>query len=552
MDGLSENVLTRLKTDAEKLCRKGETPGAECALFTRDRILFSYDYGQINTVMGIPSTMESRYMIGSCTKMMTAMCCLKLYEDRKLDIYRDIRTYLPEFSVKTKDARITVKDLLQHRSGLQGDFFGIRREQGMGAILEALRDTELSYEPGAMFSYSNAGYALLGLLIERLVGCSYESYVNQILGNPLGIKIHFRKEELSYFSCAYDKAGREVEDFVSSMAAVSAGTCTYMSMQDFVKFGQVFLNRGAPILREDTFALMESLPVRDPLDHMLVNYGYGLIHNQYHFPRVTVLGHSGDTICHHAVFQYIPEIGVGVAVMTNSSNGLSLAGKLSLMMLRTALKAAGRTAVIPESSTRNPAVPIDLVRTFATSNGPLEIGLDSRGHFGAVLKGIKIRLVPVGDGWVHCTPSPLAPCIPPLRRQIERVYLKPGTYMEKPVLLAVNRCRDYWNMGLLGTPYESSPIPAAFYQAQGVYEPADPEIKEKLPGILKLTEKDGKLLMILDGEAIKAEFLLKPRDYHRAVIQGCGRYAGEEITVNPKENTLNYMGMTFRHLKITK
>ena len=552
MDSLSDTILNRLQEDAERLCRKGETPGAECALFTKDRILFSYDYGQINTVMGIDSTMESRYMIGSCTKMMTAMCCMKLYEERKLDLYRDIRTYLPEFSVRTKDVRITVKDLLQHRSGIQGDFFGIPREQGMGAILEALKETELSYEPGAMFSYSNAGYAVLGLLIEKLVGCSYESYVNQILGAPLGIKIHFRKEELSYFSCAYDKSGREVEDFVSSLAAVSAGTCTYMSMQDFVKFGQVFLNDGAPILRPETMALMESLPVRDPLDHKIFNYGFGLTHNQYCFPRVTVLGHCGDTICHHAVFQYIPEIGVGAAVMTNSTNGLSLAGKMSLLMLRSALKAAGRTAVIPETGAKNPAVPVDLLGTFATSMGPLEISLDSRGHFCTSIKGMKIRLCPAGDGWVHCTPSPLAPCIPLLRRQIERIYLKPGTYMEKPVLLAVTRCRDYWNMGLLGTPYESSPIPAAFYQAQGLYEPADPWIKNRITVTLRLAEKEEKLLLALDTEAMKAEFLLKPKDYHRAVIQGCGRYAGEEITIDSKENTLCYMGITFKHLKITK
>ena len=401
-------------------------------------------------------------------------------------------------------------------------------------------------------SYSNTGYAVLGLLIEKLAGCCYESYVNQILGAPLGIQIHFRKEELSYFSCAYDKAGRETEDFLSTMAPVSAGTCTYMSMQDFVKFCQVFLNGGAPILRPDTMALMESLPVRDPLDHLLFNYGFGLIHNQYCFPRVTVLGHGGDTICHHAVFQYIPEIGVGVAVMTNSSSGLPLAGKLSLMLLRTALKNAGRTAVIPEKGSQNKAVSLDLIGTFATSMGPLEISMDSRGHFCTTVKGIKIRLSPAGDGWVHCSPSPMVPCIPPLRRQIERIYLKPGTYMEKPVLLAVTRCRDYWNMGLLGTPYEASPIPASFYQAQGLYEPADPEIRNKLPATLKLTEKDGRLQLSLDAETMKAEFLLKPRDYHSAVIQGCGRFAGEEITIDPKENTLNYMGIIFKHMKITK
>ena len=321
MEMISESVLNKLKADMEKLCQKGETPGVECAVFSKDRILFSYDYGQINRIMGIPSSMDSLYMIGSNTKMMTAMCCLKLYEERKLDLYADIKTYLPEFSVKTRGVRITVRDLLQHRAGLPGDFLNLTREQGAEAVLEALKNTELSFEPGLVFSYSNVGYILLGLIIERLVGCSYESYVNQIIGAPLGIKIYFRKEELSRFSCSYDKTGREVEDFTASLPGAAAGCCTYMSMEDFVKFGQVFLNQGAPVLRPETMALMESLPIRDPLDEKLCGYGYGLFHNQYCFPRVTVLGHGGDTVCHHSAFHYIREMGVGVAVMTNGTNG---------------------------------------------------------------------------------------------------------------------------------------------------------------------------------------------------------------------------------------
>ena len=546
MEFLSEDNLKILRRDAEKLCQKGKTPGVQCALFTKDKILFSYGYGMINETMGIATDLHSCYMIGSNTKMLTAMCCMKLYEEGKLDLQADIRTYLPDFSLKDQDVKITAENLLQHRSGLPGDFFGLTRDQGMESVLWALKEAKLSYEPGTMFSYSNVGYVLLGLIIEKIVSCSYESYVKHAIGTPLGIEICFEKPELSRFSCSYDKKGQEVEDFTSSLPGAAAGTCTYMSMEDFVKFGQVFLNNGAPILKKETMDLMESLPEHDPLDRDLMGYGYGLIHNQYHFPRVTVLGHGGDTICHHSVFNYIPEMGIGVAVMTNGANGMVPAKNLSLLMIRTCLREEGRTAVIPERSSRNKAVSQEIVGNFITIMGPMNIVRDHRGYYQTNLKGIKVQLRPAGEGWLHCAPGSLVTTVPSLRKQIDRIFVKPDVYRGKPVLLAVFRHRDYWNMCVLGVPGKTAPVTSSFLQAQGTYEAADPRIREGMPMTLRLTEKDGRLQVSVDMDLQKCDFVLAPEDYRTAVIQGYGRFAGERISVNPEAHTAEYSGITFK------
>ena len=552
MDSLSVSTLKKLRTEIEALCGKGEVPGVECAMFSGDRILFSYDYGQINKIMEIPSDLDSLYMIGSNTKMMTALCCMKLAEEGRLNLHADIREYLPAFSLQNSSAKITVEVLLQHRAGLVGDLFNLTCEDGLRSLPQALQKTEPTCAPGEMFSYSNLGYGILGLLIQHVTGYSYEYYVNQIIAEPLGIKIYFHKEERSRFSCAYDKKGQETEDFISSLPEISAGTCTYMSMADFLKFGQVFLNQGAPILKPQTMTLMESLPLRDPMDEKLCGYGYGLIHNQYCFPRVTVLGHGGDTMCHHSVFNYIKELGVGVAVMTNGAAGMALAGKLGLLMLRTALKEGGRTAVIPERGAMDQKISPAILGTFATMMGPLEIRQDSWNHLHTSIKGVKVRLSPAGGGWVHCTPGSLLTCVPALRRQIERIYLKPGTYQGKPVLLAVSRCRDFWSMGVLGVPFREAEIPASFHHAAGTYEPADPRIRAGLSMTVRLTEKDGKLLASVDTDAMKTECLLLPLDDSKAVIQGFGRYAGESVLLNSEENTLYFSGITLKQKKITE
>lgn len=549
MNTLSPETLQYLQREAEKLCRKGNSVGAECAIFTEDQLLFSYDYGKINKAKSLSSTMDSLYMIGSNTKMMTAMCCMKLMEENKLDLLEDIRTYLPEFSVKTPGARITVQDLLQHRAGLQGDFFGLTREQGMGAVLEALKDTELSYEPGTEFSYSNVGYTVLGLLIERLTGESYESYVKKTIGEPLGIRICFEKEDTPVFSCSYDGKGRETEDFTSSLPEISAGTCTYLSMKDFIRFCQVFLNHGAPILKPETMVLMESLPLRDPRDSQLLGYGYGLIHNHLCFPQVTVLGHGGDTNCHHSAFLYVKELKAGVAVMTNSAAGVVLAGKLRMLMLKKLLEDQGLLSPLPGFSTQDMRISREIVGCFSSLLGPIEIRQDRKGRLEGSLKGMSIRLRPAGEGWLQCIPLGAAALIPGARKNLQKLYLKPARYLGKKVLLLQTVDQNCFCRSVLAVKTEDAPIHPAFLAAQGTYEPADLRIRQGMPMTLKLKAKDGKLLISCRCMGTKAQLLLKSTSDCEAVIQGFGRLAGERIILNPEENTAQYAGITFQKTK---
>ena len=549
MNTLSPETLQYLQREAEKLCRKGNSVGAECAIFTEDQLLFSYDYGKINKAKSLSSTMDSLYMIGSNTKMMTAMCCMKLMEEGKLDLLEDIRTYLPEFTVKTRNARITVQDLLQHRSGLQGDFWGLTRDQGMDAVLEAIKNTELSYEPGTEFSYSNVGYTVLGLLIERLSGRSYENYVRKTIGEPLGIRICFEKEDQPEFSCAYDQRGRETEDFVASMPGVSAGPHTYLSMRDFIRFCQVLLNHGAPILKSETMALMESLPLREPKDSQLLGYGYGMIHNHLCFPEVTVLGHGGDTSCHHSAFHYVKELNTGFAVMTNSASGVVLAGKLEILMLERLLKDEGLLSPVPVFSTRNMQVSREILGSFASPLGPLEIWQNRKGQLQGSLKGMHIHLRPAGEGWLQCIPIGASALIPGVRKNFEHFYIKPARYLGKVVLLAQSGKTNFFCRSILAARAENAPIHPAFLTAQGTYEPADLRIRQGMPMTLKLKARDGKLLVSSRSQGQTMQILLRSVSDSEAVIQGFGRFSGEHIILNSEENTVQYAGITFHKIK---
>ena len=176
---------------------------------------------------------------------------------------------------------------------------------------------------------------MLGIVIERISGLKYAEYIKRIIAQPLGINIHFLKsddEKKSFASCMslnYTKYGEPVDELTTTM--LPAGSNTYMSIKDFVKFGQLFLNKDT-ILKKSTFELMEELNVPEQIDNDMFNVGYGLIHNNYNFGEAVgkVLGHGGDTIFHHSVFNYIPSLNIGIAAVTNSEQGAALVKSIGI------------------------------------------------------------------------------------------------------------------------------------------------------------------------------------------------------------------------------
>lgn len=211
-----------LNKEIEKICKKYRLMGANVALFDEEQIIYSYNYGYANKGQKIKSTNDSLYMIGSNTKVLTAICILKLMEEGVLSLEDDIRKFIPEFEVKsTFDYdKITIANLLMHRSGLVGDMYHLILDKNgdFHDVIKELKHTYLTAMPGTMFAYSNVGYTVLGIIIERASGLSYQEYVKKSIAQPLGIVIHFlqtaeeRADFVQTVSLCYNKAGKEVDD----------------------------------------------------------------------------------------------------------------------------------------------------------------------------------------------------------------------------------------------------------------------------------------------------------------------------------------------------
>jgi CubicO group peptidase (beta-lactamase class C family) len=157
-----------------------------------DQVLFSKGYGSANLEWGIPDTPATKFRLGSVTKQFTAASILLLEERGKLKVEDPIKKYLPDAPAAWD--KMTIFNVLTHTAGIPNftsfpeypklEPFAITPER----LVALFRDKPLDFQPGEKMSYSNSGYVLLGYLIEKISGESYEKFVQENIFTPLGMK----------------------------------------------------------------------------------------------------------------------------------------------------------------------------------------------------------------------------------------------------------------------------------------------------------------------------------------------------------------------------
>lgn len=162
-------------------------------LVARDgAIVLDKAYGMANLELDVPNTPDTKFRLGSVTKQFTAAAILLLEERGKLKIDERVKAYVPNTPMAWD--RITVFNLLTHTAGIPNftaspDYNSIKLTlRGAGDAVASFRDRPLDFGPGEQMSYSNSGYLVLGDIIERVSGQSYEDFIAENIFKPLGMK----------------------------------------------------------------------------------------------------------------------------------------------------------------------------------------------------------------------------------------------------------------------------------------------------------------------------------------------------------------------------
>lgn len=156
------------------------------------KTLFAHGYGLANIEHQVPNTTRTKFRLGSITKQFTAMAILILQERGKLKVEDPVGKYLDD-APKAWEG-VTIHHLLTHTGGVPSytDDPAYRKKMMMPETVKSMiarfRDRPLDFKPGEKFHYSNSGYFLLGAIIEKLSGKSYEAFLKEAIFDPLGMK----------------------------------------------------------------------------------------------------------------------------------------------------------------------------------------------------------------------------------------------------------------------------------------------------------------------------------------------------------------------------
>ena len=212
------------------------------------KVIYKKGFGMANMEWDIPNEPNTKHRLGSITKQFTAMLILQLVAEGKLDLQTPITTYLPDYPKASGDI-ITSHHLLTHTSGIPNytafpKFFEnlSRDPYTPEEFVKIFADKALDFTPGEKFSYSNSGYFLLGVLVEKLSGKTYEQMLQDKIFTPLNMKdtgYDNHGDILKNRATGYEKQGG---DYVNSsyldMSIPYAAGSMYSTVEDLFKWDQ--------------------------------------------------------------------------------------------------------------------------------------------------------------------------------------------------------------------------------------------------------------------------------------------------------------------------
>ncbi len=387
--------LERVNRFIEERRTLAGVPGISIVMVQNDAIVYSHGYGLANIKTQTPMTDATPLEIGSTTKSMTALAVMQLVEAGKLELDQTLKHYLPWFTTADKNRlsdNITLRQCLTHTSGLSDE--SIPHDTAMDDLalerwVRSFKHSKLEFAPGLRTKYSNFGYAVLGLIVQKVSGVSFERYLTDNLFKPLemkrttldpkvatglGLAQGYRGTPGGAFKATARQLGR---------LGVPAGSLTASSARDVGNYLIMQLNlgqfHGRKIISAQSLLEMQTgqvdyhfgIPTYN-LEHE-IKYGYGW--RVFQSRGLPLIAHNGTVGRMGSVFLLAPEQKLGVAILWNLEvEGLDLELMLGLLdFLR-----GDESAILPVPGTARAVKTVKanlepFAGMYASSEGNIEV-----------------------------------------------------------------------------------------------------------------------------------------------------------------------------------
>jgi CubicO group peptidase (beta-lactamase class C family) len=294
-------------------------------------------YGVISLETNYPTRVDTLFQIGSNTKVMTATVVMQLVEQGKLHLDTPIVEYLPELELSDKDAQeaITMRHLLTHQSGIDGDIFD---DTGVGddalkTLIAKAKDWKQDTKPGEQWSYCNSGFYIAGRILEVTLGQSYETIMNERLFAPLGMDRSFWfAQDAIYYSAAaghQQLPGQEhptlAKPWPIPRNAAAAGAAI-SSVEDVLRFMHFHMSGGKTA--EGVISAESVAAMQEPQRRVTSQFEWGIGWTLGMVDGHRVLYHGGTTNGQNSQMYAVPDKNFAISILTNSGKGSEAIGPI--------------------------------------------------------------------------------------------------------------------------------------------------------------------------------------------------------------------------------
>ena len=312
-------------------------PGVSILVAKNGKPIYKEAFGMASIELNVPMKTDNVFEIGSITKQFTAIAVLMLKEQGKLNLEDDITKYLPDYP--THGNSITIHHLLNHTSGIKSytDMPSFIQEARTDFTPQELIDTfknePMDFKPGEKFRYNNSGYILLGYIIEKASGETYEDFIDNHIFKPLGMSSSYYGSNLEIImnrASGYQQVeqGFANSNYISMTIPYAAGSLM-STTSDLLKW-QNALNT-YKLITKASYELAIHGSTLNNGEH--IDYGYGL--SEMTIQGSAAISHGGGIFGYTTMGIYFPKEDIFISALSNCSckNVTGLANKIAAIAI---------------------------------------------------------------------------------------------------------------------------------------------------------------------------------------------------------------------------
>ncbi|MEA2601737.1 MAG: hypothetical protein QOF89_2729 [Acidobacteriota bacterium] len=316
-----------------------DQPGAAALVIKDGKVVLRKGYGLANVELGVPLGPGDVFELGSITKQFTATAVLLLQERGKLRVEDEITKYLPDYP--THGEKITVENLLTHTSGIPNYtnlpewIPRVREDMPLPVLIGLFKDKPLDFKPGTKWSYSNSGYIVLGALVEKVSGKTYEQFVEEEIFQKLGMsqsRYNHPEEVVPHRAAGYEGSSKDLRNakYLSMTQPYAAGSLI-STVDDLAKWDRA-LKTDALLTQASRDRMFTPFKLSTGKS---VAYGYGW--GVADFLGRRLIQHGGGIFGFVTAELRVPEEGLFVAILSNNTASEASPDDLGLRIVAKAL-----------------------------------------------------------------------------------------------------------------------------------------------------------------------------------------------------------------------